>query len=157
VSRQKGGKAFLTLEAGETLLAPLTVPALALPAADGALVGPPGVVQAGEGAASAKTAQPPMLWCLSAAGRLLAFGADELKLQASGGRGLTLLSLEDGDTLAALLLGPGAVLQISGLSRQGKPREQNIRGVNLAAFHSKRARKGKPLELGFKAVGLRWI
>jgi topoisomerase-4 subunit A len=157
VSRQKGGKAFLTLEAGETLLAPLTMPALALPAADGALVGPPGVVQAGEGAASAKTAQPPMLWCLSAAGRLLAFGVDELKLQASGGRGLTLLSLEDGDTLAALLLGPGAVLQISGLSRQGKPREQNIRGVNLAAFHSKRARKGKPLELGFKAVGLRWI
>jgi topoisomerase-4 subunit A len=142
VSRQKGGKAFLTLEAGETLLPPLWVPATALPAGEAS----------GSGAPSSAT----VLWCLSASGRLLAFGVDELKLQGSGGRGLTLLSLEEGDALVALLLGPGQVLQISGLSRQGKPREQNIRGVNLAAFHHKRARKGKAMELGFRAQGLRW-
>jgi topoisomerase-4 subunit A len=159
VSRQKGGKAFLTLEAGETLLPPLTVPASALPVAKAGEGGDaPGVPEPLAAAATPlNPITPVQLWCLSAAGRLLAFGVDELKLQASGGRGLTLLSLEDGDTLVALLLGPGQVLQISGLSRQGKAREQNIKGVNLAAFQQKRARKGKALELGFKAAGLRWL
>ncbi len=72
VSRQKGGKAFLSLEADEKLLPP-------------SLIG-----------AATRVA------CLSLSGRLLVFGLDELKLQPNGGRGLTLIDLDPGDALVSV-------------------------------------------------------
>ena len=72
VSRQKGGKAFLSLEADEKLLPP-------------SLIG-----------AAAQVA------CLSLNGRLLVFGLDEIKLQPNGGRGLTLIDLDAGDALVSV-------------------------------------------------------
>ena len=72
VSRQKGGKAFLALEAGEKLLPPS-------PMHD--------------------TTQ---LACLSMSGRLLVFGLDEIKLQPKGGRGLTLIDLDAKDALVSV-------------------------------------------------------
>jgi topoisomerase-4 subunit A len=142
VSRQKAGKAFLSLDAGEVPLAPMWVP-WNLEAADAAEASP----------ASAA----PLLWCLSEAGRVLAFSVDELKLQSGGGRGLMLMGLDLQDRLSAILLGPGTALRISGLSKTGKPREQLIKGVNLAGFQNKRARKGRALDLGFKTLGLNWV
>ncbi|MCI1193902.1 DNA topoisomerase IV subunit A, partial [Calidifontimicrobium sp. SYSU G02091] len=64
-ARQRGGKAFLSIEAGESVLAPAVV----APTHD-------------------KVA------CLAADGRLLVFGLDELKLQPNGGRGLTLMDVD---------------------------------------------------------------
>ena len=79
MSRQRGGKSFLTLEAGELLLAP-------------ALAG--------------KATQ---VACLSSSNRLLVFGLDELKLQPGGGRGLTLIDLEAADTLLGVIAFSGVL------------------------------------------------
>ncbi len=72
LSRQRGGKVFLSLEPGEKPL-------------------PPSVVDA-QGQVA----------CLSLAGRLLVFGLDELKLQPNGGRGLTLIDLDAKDALVSV-------------------------------------------------------
>ncbi len=72
VSRQKGGKGFLSLEAEEKPLPPSPV----------------------HGATRVA--------CLSMIGRLLVFGLDELKLQPNGGRGLTLIDLEIKDALVSV-------------------------------------------------------
>jgi topoisomerase-4 subunit A len=72
VSRQRGGKSFLTLEAEEKLL-PLA-------------------------SADAGT----QVACLSLTGRLLVFPREELKLQPNGGRGLTLMDLEAKDALVSV-------------------------------------------------------
>jgi len=73
LSRQKGGKAFLALEVGETPLAPSPA----------------------QGAAQVA--------CMSASGRLLVFPLDELKRQPKGGRGLTLMDLDAKDLLAGCI------------------------------------------------------
>jgi topoisomerase-4 subunit A len=72
LSRQKGGKSFLSLEADEKPL-------------------PPSLVDGQSQVA-----------CLSLAGRLLVFGLAELKLQSNGGRGLTLIDLEAKDALVSV-------------------------------------------------------
>ncbi len=72
MSRQRGGKAFLSLEAEEKLLPPSFV--------NGAT----------------------RMACLTLEGRLLVFGLDELKLQSNGGRGLTLIDLEGKDALVSV-------------------------------------------------------
>jgi len=72
LSRQKGGKSFMSLEADEKPL-------------------PPSLTEAQTQVA-----------CLSLAGRLLVFGLDELKLQSNGGRGLTLIDLDAKDALVSV-------------------------------------------------------
>ena len=72
LSRQKGGKGFLSLEADEKPLPPSLTDALTQVA------------------------------CLSLSGRLLVFGLDELKLQPNGGRGLTLIDLDAKDALVSV-------------------------------------------------------
>lgn len=72
MSRQKGGKSFLTLDEGVKLLPP------------------------------ARVADASRVACLSYAGRLLVFGLDELKLQSNGGRGLTLMDVEAKDPLVSV-------------------------------------------------------
>jgi len=123
VSRQKGGKTFLSLEAGENPLPPSAVPATELLGAQ--------------------------LACLSLAGRLLVFTIDELKHQAKGGRGLTLMDLDAKDALVSVSAFTQS-LQVLGTGRGAKPKEEIMRGNALAAYVGKRARKGKPLE-GIKA------
>ena len=80
VSRQKGGKAFVTLGEGETLCVPSH--------------------------AAGTTGSKPVLpathvACASTGGRILTFEITELKTLANGGRGLMLIDLEPKDTLAA--------------------------------------------------------
>jgi len=72
VSRQRGGKAFLSLEAEEKPL-------------------PPSLADSATQVA-----------CLALSGRLLVFGLDELKLQPNGGRGLTLIDLDAKDALVSV-------------------------------------------------------
>jgi topoisomerase IV subunit A len=113
VSRQRGGKAFLTLEGDEKPL-------------------PPAVVVAGASRVA----------CLTLAGRLLVFGLDELKLQSNGGRGLTLIDLDAKDALVSACVFADA-LRVLGSGRGGKPRDEILRGAALEAHVGRRARKGR--------------
>jgi topoisomerase-4 subunit A len=125
-TRQRGGKAFLTLEAGESLLAPAVVPG-------------------GVDPASLKVA------CLTQRGRLLAFGLDELKLQGNGGRGLTLMDLEPEDGLLGVTVFRQSLLLI-GTGRGGRAKEEPLRGAALASHAGRRARKGRAIEASIKAT-----
>jgi topoisomerase-4 subunit A len=127
VARQRGGKTFLTLDAGERALAPAPVVA-------GEVAG----VQ---------------LACLSQAGRLLLFAVDELKHQPKGGRGLTLMELEPADALLALATCT-TQLTVQGSGRGGRPKDVALKGAALAAHVGRRARKGRFVEGLVKARGL---
>jgi topoisomerase-4 subunit A len=125
VSRIKGGKAFITLDDGAQPLAPKVINALASSVA-----------------------------CVSENARLLVFGLDEMKTLSNGGRGVTLMELEDNEKLLAVQpIGPKGVL-VSGIGRAAKPQEASLTASNLAAHVAKRARKGKPLASKLKPVTL---
>ena len=119
VGRQKAGKTFLTLEGQEQPLPPAAVPV-------GEVLG----VQ---------------LACLSMNGRLLTYALDELKHQPKGGRGLTLIDLEPKDALISVAAFT-QTLQVLGSGRGGKAKEELLKGVGLAGYAGKRARKGKAVE-----------
>ncbi len=112
-SRQRGGKAFLSLEPGDNLLPPVAV-----------------------------ASDHDQLACLSLSGHLLVFPLDEVKLQSNGGRGLTLMAVDAKDPLLSVATCHGAIT-VLGTGRGGKPREETLRGTALAAYAGKRARKGK--------------
>ena len=91
---------------------------------------------------------------LSMSGHLLAFALDEVKLQAKGGRGLTLMDVDAKDPLVAVTT-CGEHLQVQGLGRGDKPRMVELRGGSLEHHVGRRARKGRKVE-GLKS-GLRLI
>ena len=74
VSRVKAGKSFMTIDDGAAPLAPMPM----LPDAT-------------------------HIACLSSGGRLLVFGIDEMKTLSGGGRGVTLMALDDKETLLQAL------------------------------------------------------
>ena len=115
VSRQKAGKQFITVDEGAEPLAPQRVDA----------------------------ATDRRIACLSAKGRVLVFDAAEIKALAGGGRGVTLMDLDDGETLlAAVPIDTGALLRATRGSA-GKPVEVRLVGALLEAHLGHRARKGK--------------
>jgi topoisomerase IV subunit A len=120
-SRQRAGKTFLALEAGEHVL-------------------PPAVVGAGH----ARVA------CLAVSGRLLVFPLADLKRQANGGRGLTLMDVDAKDPLLSVT-SCGDTLRVQGTTRAGKAKEELLKGVALAGHEGKRARKGHKVQ-GFVKV-----
>ena len=137
LSRQKGGKAFITVAAGEHVCRPcLAAPA---PAGSGAAAEP--------AAASANAATH--VACVSSGGRLLTFGIDELKLMEKGGRGLTLMELDAKDSLAGAAAYTRSV-RISGTGRGGKAREEVLEIRSLNNARAARARKGRDANFGFK-------
>jgi topoisomerase-4 subunit A len=114
--RNRGGKAFLTLEPGQKLL-------------------PPAVMAAAHRQVA----------CLALDGRLLVFSADELKLQGNGGKGLTLMDVDAQSPLVSVSPCADALL-VQGLGRGDKPKDELLRGAALAGHVGKRARKGHKLE-----------
>ncbi|WP_422013966.1 DNA topoisomerase IV subunit A [Roseateles sp.] len=117
VGRQKAGKTFLALDAGEApLLAAVPGDAVAL-----------------------------QLGVLSAQGRLLTFPLDELKHQPKGGKGLMLMDLEAKDSVVSVACFT-TQLRVLGSGRGGKPREELLKNQSLAAHAGKRARKGKAVD-----------
>jgi topoisomerase-4 subunit A len=114
--RNKGGKAFLSLEEGERLLPP-------------ALVEP----------AHRQVA------CLAQDGRLLVFPLEELKLQSNGGRGLTLMDVDASSPLVSAC-SFGEVLQVSGAGRGGKDKAEELRPTALGNYAGRRARRGRKIE-----------
>jgi len=125
VSRIKGGKAFMSLDEGDEPLNPR-------PLVDKASA----------------------IACLSAQGKLLVFGLDEIKTLSGGGRGVILMDLEKNEKLLAALPITQRGVVVHGTGRGGKPQEVALSASGLANHIGKRARKGKALESKLKPVGL---
>ncbi|MBB5446454.1 MULTISPECIES: DNA topoisomerase IV subunit A [unclassified Paraburkholderia] len=126
VSRVKAGKSFMTIDAGAAPLAPMPM----LP--DAAQVA-----------------------CLSSGGRLLVFGLDEMKTLSGGGRGVTLMALDDNETLVQALAINKAGVMLIGTRRGGRVDEEKLAGAELAAHVGKRARKGRAPDSKLKLDGMR--
>ncbi|WP_025917708.1 DNA topoisomerase IV subunit A [Herminiimonas sp. CN] len=125
VSRNKAGKAFVTLEAGDTLL-------------------PPAIVGGDDNA----------LACLSEHGRLLVFGLAEIKALSSGGRGVILMGLDEREKLLAAQTINQRGLVVTGIGRANKTQTVALTATALAVHIAKRARKGKTLESRIKPSAL---
>ncbi|MCX8145710.1 MAG: DNA topoisomerase IV subunit A [Azovibrio sp.] len=93
-SRQKAGKAFLSLEAGATILPPVKIPA---------------------------TPVQTHLAALSSDGRLLVFELAHMK-RLSGGKGVQIINLKGDETLVQVITSAGPVVKIIGTFR-GKEKE----------------------------------
>jgi topoisomerase IV subunit A len=135
VSRQKGGKSFLSLGAGETVCRPSLV----------------GVPPAGTGTGAAAFATH--VCCASTGKRILTFEISELKPMANGGRGLMLMDLEPKEELAGAAAYTRSV-RIAGLGRGDKEREEVLEIRSLNNAKGARGRKGKVADLGFKPLAV---
>jgi topoisomerase-4 subunit A len=128
ISRNKSGKAFISLGEGETLCKP-------------------------SHAAGTSGTQPlpdaTHVACASTGGRILTFEIDELKLMEKGGRGLMLIDLEAKDQLAGAAAYTRSI-KIAGIGRGAKEREETLEIRSLNNARAARARKGKAADLGFK-------
>jgi topoisomerase IV subunit A len=129
VSRQKGGKSFISLGAGETVCRP-------------SLIGVPST-------ATFAT----HVCCASTGKRILTFEISELKPMANGGRGLMLLDLEPKEELAGAAAYTRSV-RITGLGRGDKERDEVLEIRSLNNARGVRGRKGKVADLGFKPLGV---
>jgi topoisomerase-4 subunit A len=127
VTRQKGGKQFISVDEGAVPLRP----ALVDPAVDDRIA------------------------CVSEKGRILVFAAAEIKAQSAGGRGVTLMGLDDGEKLVAAQPCSAAGVIVSGTSRSGKPTEITVAGGELEAHTGHRARKGTLIKSGFRPAAVR--
>ena len=114
-SRQRAGKAFLTMEAGAAIL-------------------PPSPLGAGERRADHVAA-------LSEDGRLLIFPIDQMK-KLSGGKGVQIIGLREGETLRAAIAGRGAIVCVRGIFRN-RPKEMLSESKHIG----QRARRGSPIGL----------
>ncbi|MDG5975695.1 DNA topoisomerase IV subunit A [Hydrogenophaga taeniospiralis CCUG 15921] len=128
VSRQRAGKAFISVGEGETICAPSHVANTS-----GSQPLPPATHVA----------------CASTGGRILTFEIAELKAMEKGGRGLMLIDLEAKDTLAGAAAYTRSV-KIEGIGRGGKERDETLEIRSLNNARAARARKGKAADLGFK-------
>ena len=126
-SRVKAGKVLMTLDKGEQVLMPVRV-------YQSALINPDCRVIAA-----------------SAGKRLLAFPLAEMKIMAKG-RGLQLMSLAEGDTLALTEITDAAeyTAEIAG-KRGGTSRER----LRVADIDGKRGRKGRLVDLSGSLKGSR--
>jgi topoisomerase-4 subunit A len=128
VSRQKGGKAFISVGAGETVCKPSCANAAPHPHAT-------------------------HVACASTGKRILTFEIAELKPMPNGGRGLMLIDLEPRDELAGAAAYTRSV-KIIGVGRGDKEREEVLEIRSLNNAKGARGRKGKQADLGFKPLGV---
>ncbi|HSV54152.1 MAG TPA: DNA topoisomerase IV subunit A [Burkholderiaceae bacterium] len=128
ISRQKAGKAFISVGEGESICAPSHV-------------------------AGSSAAQPlpgaTHVACASTGGRILTFEISELKAMGNGGRGLMLIDLDAKDSLAGAAAYTRSV-KIEGIGRGGKERDETLEIRSLNNARAARGRKGKAADLGFK-------
>jgi topoisomerase-4 subunit A len=132
VSRIKAGKAFMAIDAGAAPLVPMPLW--------------PDARQVACLCAKA-TAQDDT--------RLLVLGLDEMKTLSGGGRGVTLIGLDDGEVLLQALPFGAAGVVLGGSGRGGKPQEEQLAGAALAPYVGKRARRGKAPAVKFKVERMR--
>ena len=133
VSRNKGGKGFVSVGEGESVCRPSLVSA-----------GPATAAAQGQAWVAATH-----VCCASTGGRVLTFPIGELKQMDKGGRGLMLIDLEAKDALAGAAAYTRSV-RIVGLGRGGKDREETLEIRSLNNAGAARGRKGRAADLGFK-------
>lgn len=121
VSRLKAGKQFVSVDAGALPLRPQLVDA----------------------------ARDDRIACVSGKGRLLVFAAAEIKAQSGGGRGVTLMGLDAGESLLAAVPCGDSGIVVFGTYRN-KPLQLTVAGAELQAHRGHRARKGTLVKSGFK-------
>ncbi len=121
VSRQRAGKAFMSLDKGEKPVKPAKV---------------------------SRGDTPLSLAAISQNGRLLVFPLAELKVMARG-RGLIIQDIDAKDALAGVAVGTTAFV-VAGAGRGGKPVELRIAGKELEAARGSRARKGQLVQSKIK-------
>jgi topoisomerase-4 subunit A len=121
VSRQKAGKQFITLEAGDTLMRPVRV-----------------------------SLRDTHLALLSERARLSVIELGEVKQLTGGGRGTVLLAVDKPDCLAQVAVVGASGLSMTGTYRN-QTRTDVLVGDTLEPYLSKRARKGKVLQTRLKS------
>ncbi|MBS3935316.1 MAG: DNA topoisomerase IV subunit A [Sulfuritalea sp.] len=145
VSRNRAGKAFMSLEKGEKPLVPAKVGA-GPSQADAPPVGgsEPGLRARGANKVGAGGTAA----AISASARLLLFPLADLKTMAKG-RGTILQDIDPKDELAAVAVGSAAFV-VAGSGRGGKPAEWKLAAKDADAYRGQRARKGRtiPARLG---------
>ena len=130
-ARNKAGKAFVTIQDGETLCAPSVI---------------------GGTNGSVDLPEATHVACVSTSGNVLSYALSELKL-LSGGRGLQLMKIDEGDALAGAAAYTRSV-RITGVGRGGKVKEESLEIRSLNAALGKRASKGKTTGWTFKPNGV---
>ncbi|MBP9940654.1 MAG: DNA topoisomerase IV subunit A [Comamonas sp.] len=130
-ARNKAGKAFVTIQDGETLCAPSVI---------------------GGTNGSVDLSEATHVACVSTSGNVLSYALSELKL-LSGGRGLQLMKIDEGDALAGAAAYTRSV-RITGVGRGGKVKEESLEIRSLNAALGKRASKGKTTGWTFKPNGV---
>ncbi len=124
-SRQKAGKVFVSLGAGEQLNPPTRI------------------------------AESGQVVCASREGRLLSFALSHLRQMTGGGRGLMLMDVDANDVLVgAAVIQQGASVVLVGAGRGGKEKTERLDAKMIALTQAPRARKGKILDVGFKVTKL---
>ncbi|MGH6609015.1 MAG: DNA gyrase C-terminal beta-propeller domain-containing protein, partial [Burkholderiaceae bacterium] len=123
LSRQRAGKQFINVDAGDEPLQPQLVDA----------------------------ANDRLIACLSERGRVLIFDATEIKALSGGGRGVTLIDLDEGEKmLAAVPISKSGVVLKATKGSAGKPAEVHLAGAALESQRGHRARKGKLVDSKLK-------
>lgn len=121
VSRQKAGKQFITLDAGDELCRPVLL-----------------------------NSDTVRIALMSEKLRLAVIDADEVKRLTAGGRGTVLLALDTGDRLIQVVAVGAQGLSVTGTYRN-QLRTDILVGDTLGPYLSKRARKGRVLQTRLKS------
>jgi len=123
VSKQRAGKAFMTLEENEQPIAPVAL-----------------------------TAALDHVAALSSRGRLLVFPLAEMR-EVPRGRGVIVMGLDGDETLALVGLATARKVILQGTNRLGRAVEVAIEGDDLAKHLLRRARKGRAVPPKIKVTG----
>lgn len=122
--RQRGGKSFFILDGAKPLPVQVSTPLTGWIAA------------------------------LSSSGRLVVFTTDELRALSSGGKGTTIMALQDDEKLvAAVPISPNGVVVV-GKGRGGKIQELLVGPRSIEDYRTRRGRKGRFVEAKWEFLGL---
>ena len=123
--RQRGGKSFFILDGAKPLPVQISTPLTGWIAA------------------------------LSSSGRLVVFTTDELRALSSGGKGTTIMALQDDEKLvAAVPISPNGVVVV-GKGRGGKIQELLVGPRSIEDYRTRRGRKGRFVEAKWEFLGLK--
>lgn len=123
--RQRGGKSFFILDGAKPLPVQVSTPLTGWIAA------------------------------LSSSGRLVVFTTDELRALLSGGKGTTIMALQDDEKLvAAVPISPNGVVVV-GKGRGGKIQELLVGPRSIEDYRTRRGRKGRFVEAKWEFLGLK--
>lgn len=96
-----------------------------------------------------------LLACLSEQGRLLIYDINEVRTLPGGGKGVSLMDLNLTESLLVAKPIDAEGVLVTGIGRGGKDREYAVKKAILEYHMGHRARKGKQLDIRWKALDLK--